>query len=80
MTKPQRTPRLRVKTQILDAMLAGAVHAKAIRTATGLTSMQVNGTLQALRKLGVIEVVERDAVYTGARRGHIWKLKGRANG
>lgn len=80
MTRPKRNQRPRVKTQILNAMLDGALHAKAIRAATGLSSLQVNGTLQALRKLGVIEVAEHHAVYTGARPGHIWRVKGRTNG
>ena len=80
MTEIKRNARPRTKTHVIDALLSGANHILAIRAQTGLTSLQITQALQQLRRMGVIEVAERDAIYTGARRGHIYRIKGRANG
>lgn len=80
VAKRRRNARPRTKTHVITALLAGANDIKAIRTRTGLSSIQVTQALQALRRMGVIEVAERGAVYTGARPGNTYRIKGGANG
>ena len=80
VTKRRRNARPRTKTHVITALLSGANDIKAIRTRTGLTSIQVTQSLQALRRMGVIEIAERNAVYSGGRPGHTYRIVGGARG
>lgn len=64
-----------IKTQVIDAMMAGADTTAKISRATGLASRPVSASLCHLRMSGVVEIAAQRAVSTGARQGHIWKLK-----
>jgi DNA-binding HxlR family transcriptional regulator len=78
MSNTQRNPM--IKTLVLDAMMAGADRTAEIRQRTQLTTKKVTDALSHMRRTGVVEIVAYDVVPSGARPGHIWKLKGRANG
>lgn len=69
-----------LKTRIIDALIAGASTTGLIRKMTGLPSNIVSRELCKLRQVGLIEVASTSVVYSGARPGHIWRLKEDANG
>lgn len=68
-----------IKTQVINALMAGADTTAKIRRATGLASRPVSASLCHLRMSGVVEIAEARAVSTGARQGHVWKLRGCAS-
>lgn len=72
--------RMMIKTQVIDALLAGAQTTRRIREMTGLPSNRISQQLCKFRDDGIVEVTSVAVVYTGARPGHIWRLKEDANG
>jgi predicted ArsR family transcriptional regulator len=70
------TKQLPLKTQIIDALIAGDTTTLAVCARTGLPRTSVAPIITELRRSGVIVVVHEYAAYNGGpgRPGHIYKL------